>query len=151
MDATLLVAVTGFIVGVGGLVLNLRGQRDQNRQQRAANAVLEDKGRLDETQQALDATERRAERAEAGEERWRERAATLEDALDEQKQLYRSMYAAQESRCREVTGDLVDTLLGLRGVVRDEVTRAATDAALESFTPHPHELPAPGPHEDQQP
>lgn len=141
MDSTLLVAITGFIVGVGGLALNLRGQRDQNRQQAAANAALEDKGRLDETQQALDATVQRAERAEAGEQRKQERIEKLEEAIDEQRQLYRHMYAAQESRCREVTGDLVDTLMGLRGVVRDEVTRAAADEAIETFRPHPHELP----------
>ena len=54
MDPAMLVAITGFIVGVGGLLLNLRGVRDQNRQQAAAEQALEAKSRLDETQQIID-------------------------------------------------------------------------------------------------
>lgn len=146
--AGLVTAIVGGIVGVGGLMLNRFSQREQARQQSVADQAAKDSRDLSETQQALDATVKRAELAEAGEERKQTiidtkqaRIERLEEALDEQRSLYRSMYSAQEARCRDVTGDLVDTLINMRGVVRDEITRAAVESAVDDFVPHPHEIP----------
>lgn len=141
MDATMLVAITGFIVGIGGLLLNVRGVRDQNRQQSAATQAMGAKGRLDETQQALDAVEKRAELAETGETRKQARIDQLEDELDEERLLRRHQLAQQEARCREQVTALTDALITLRGVVVDEVARAAALTALDRNLPHPHERP----------
>ena len=143
--AGVITAITGIIVGIGGLLLNRQGQRDQHRQQQAATAAVEEKERADRTELALDAVSRRAELAERGEERMRLRIESLEDELDEERSLRRHLFAAQESRCREVVADLTDALVTLRGIVTDEIAQSAATKALRrsAASPHPHELPAP--------
>ncbi len=142
--ATYITACVGAAVGLGGLWLNRISQREQNRQQRAANKVAEDRADLDETAQALAATVRRAELAEAGEDRKQKRIDQLEDEIEEERSLRRVLFSAQEARCREVQAQLTDALITLRGVVTDEIAAAAATTALMLSTPHPHQLPPPG-------
>lgn len=148
MDASMIVAITGAIVGLGGLLLNLRGQSAQRIEQQAANAALANKARLEETQQALDASTKRAETAEAGERLWREetvrereKSDRLEAELDEQRELHRHQLSRQEARCREQTALLTDALIVLREVVVDETAQAAAATVLDRRLPHPHEPP----------
>ena len=133
-----LIAVTGFITGVGALYLNRRSQTEQNMLQQAANKVAADKHRLEETQQALDAMEALLDRATADADKYRARAGDLETDLDEAKMLHRSLYAAQEARCREYAQELTEAILILRQVVTEEIAAAAADRAL-TRDGHPHE------------
>lgn len=142
----MIVAITGAIVGLGGLVLNLRGQAAQRVEQYAANAALNTKARLDETQQALDAAGRRAEVAETGERLLREEnlrlrgeVDRLEDEIDEATTLRRHMLAQQEARCREQLTQITDVAISLRKVVTDETARAAAAVVLDRALPHPHD------------
>jgi hypothetical protein len=148
MDATMLVAVTGFIVGVGGLLLNVRGVRDQNRQQGAATRAIADKGRLDEIQQVLDARAADLDRSDLREQqllirndKLSERNQALEDELEEQRLLHRSQLSRQESLCREQHIALTEALVTLRAVVVDEVAMSAAATVLDRQLPHPHEPP----------
>lgn len=152
----MIVAITGAIVGVGGLMLNLRGVRDQNRQQAAAEQALETKTRLDETQLLLDGQAKALERAdtrerdllaridqlaERGEQKDR-RIEQLEDELDEKDLLRRQQLSQQEARCREQTTALTDVVITLRSVVVDETAKAAAATVLDRQLPHPHVPPA---------
>lgn len=137
-----ILAATGAVTGVGALWVNWRSQKDQKVQLAAAQRVVEDKTELEKQKQIVDQLSAhndrliiRAERAEAHEE-------DLRDELDEERTLRRHMLAAQESRCRDVQGSMVETLIVLRGVVNDEIMRSAADSAIDQ-PPHPHELPAP--------
>lgn len=141
MSAEMLVAVTGFIVGVSGIVLNLRGMRDQKRQQDAANLALRDKSRIDETQMNLDAAMKRAAEAEAISDRRQSRIDALEKKVDDLEQeveeahlLRRQQVSAATSDHREEIATYLDTIATLRSVVVDEVARAAADTVL-----HKHE------------
>lgn len=149
MDASMIVAITGAVVGLGGLALNLRGQSAQRIEQQAANAVLSTKTRLDETQQALDASTRRAELAESGERALREEnqrlrgdVDRLEDEVDEATSLRRHMLSQQEARCREQLTQITDVAITLRKIVTDEAARAAAAVVLDRALPHPHDTPA---------
>lgn len=137
--AAVIVALTGALATIGALVQNRRGRAEQARQQTAADQALSDKTRLDETQQALDATERRAERAEAGEERKQLRIEQLESDLDAERDRRRRELQAQEVRCRSTHERLVDTITTLQTVVVDEISRAAAGEAVAMVRPHPHE------------
>lgn len=148
MDATMLVAVTGFIVGVGGLLLNGRGMRDQNRQQGAATKAIADKGRLEEIQQVLDARAKDLERADAREQQLLvrvdklvERNQALEDEIEEQRLLHRSQMSRQEALCREQHIALTEALVTLRAVVVDEIAESAAATVLDRQLRHPHEPP----------
>lgn len=148
MDATMLVAVTGFIVGVGGLLLNVRGVRDQNRQQGAATEAIRDKGRLDEIQQVLDARAADLERANTREQqhltrldKLAERNQALEDEIEEQRLLHRSQLSRQEALCREQHIALTEALVTLRAVVVDEIAMSSAATVLDRQLPHPHEPP----------
>lgn len=132
-----LIAVTGFVTGVGTLVLNRRGQKDQKTMQVAANAIAADKHRLEETQQALDALQQLLDRAIEDAQRWRGRAEEAETELDEQRDLHRAMYSQQESRCREYAQELTDVILMLRRVVIDEIAIAQATIVL-GRDEHPH-------------
>lgn len=137
-----ILAATGFITGVGALYVNWRSQKDQRAQQVAANRVSEDKTELERTKQIVDQLSTHNDRLIARSERAEGQVEDLRDELDEERTLRRHMLAAQESRCRDVQGSMVETLIVLRGVVNDEIMRAAADAAIEQPS-HPHELPAP--------
>lgn len=150
-----LAGVTAMITAIGALVLNYRSKGDQDKQQQAAERIHQDKHRLEETQQALDALQRMFDNATSDADRYRQRAEeerqradTAEDELDEQRELHRKMYSAQEARCREYASDLTDVILMLRHVVLDEVANAAATMTL-ARKEHPHEdrertaLPAP--------
>ncbi|GAA5143353.1 hypothetical protein GCM10023340_08620 [Nocardioides marinquilinus] len=136
--AAVIVALAGLLAAVGALVQNRRGRADQNRQQQVTDAALGDKQRLDETQQALDATERRAERAEAGEVRWRDRSDQLEAEMDAMRDRHREEMAQQDGRCRRAWNELYDGFETLRMVVVDEVARAAAGERVAMIRPHPH-------------
>jgi hypothetical protein len=148
MDPSMLVAITGFIVGVGGIVLNVRGMRDQHRQQGAATRAIADKGRLEEIQQVLDARAEDLDRANTREQQLLvradklvERIQTLEDENEEQRLLHRSQVSRQEALCREQHIALTEALVTLRAVVVDEIAMASAATVLDRQLPHPHEPP----------
>ena len=139
-----LAGITAAITAVGALVLNMRSKDDQKKQQDAAEKIHQDKHRLEETKQALDALQQMYTNANADADRYRaraeeerQRADSAEDELDEQRELHRKMYSAQEARCREYASDLTDVILMLRHVVLDEVANAAATMALHRDE-HPH-------------
>ncbi|GAA5154819.1 hypothetical protein GCM10023340_38970 [Nocardioides marinquilinus] len=136
--AAVIVAVAGLLAAAGALIQNRRGRADQNRQQQVTDAALSDKQRLDETQQALDATERRAERAEAGEVRWRDRTDEVEAELDALRVRHRTEIAEQDARCRRAWNELHDAFETLRMVVVDEIARSAAGERVAIIRPHPH-------------
>lgn len=137
------VAATGFITGIGALVLNRRGQKEQAAVQRAANRIAHDKHRLEETQQALESLEKALGRANEEADRYRARAEASETALDEAKMLSRQMYAAQAAQCQAYAQELTEAILLLRQVVTDEIAAAAADDALGAPR-HPHDPPPRG-------
>lgn len=135
-----MVAITSFITGVGALVLNRRGQKEQAVIQKAANRIQHDKHRLEETQQALESLEKALTRANEEADRYRARAESSEIALDEAKMLHRQMYAAQAAQCQAYAQELTEAILVLRQVVTEEIAAAAGDTALE-LPRHPHDPP----------
>lgn len=146
----MVVAITGAVVGIGGLLLNRRGMKDQNRQQVAANQALENKSRLDETQMNLNAAMKRAEDAEARETRKQGRIDVLEKQVDALQQevdeahLYRrQLISALSAEHRNEMSKLVDDLATLRSVVVDEIAKSAADTVLERTTHPRNALPAP--------
>lgn len=137
--AALIVALTGLASFVVGTLLTRRGRRETQRQKAAADQALADKTRLAETQQALDATRKRAETAEAGEERWRVRADELEVEVDQERDRRRTTLADQEARCQRTVAQLHDVVETLRGVVVDEISRAAAGLQVAAVRAHPHD------------
>ena len=133
-----LLAITAAITGIGALVMNRRGAKEQNALQKAANSMVEDKQRLEETEQAITSLERALTRAEADADRYRRLYTEAEAESTEQRELHRKMYSAQEARCREYASDLTDVILMLRHVVLDEVANAAATMAM-ARQEHPHE------------
>lgn len=139
--SALLLGAAAVITAIGTIYVNRNSRRDQHRQAAAAAQVQRDQHQLEETKQALEAlgSALTETRTDLHEERRLRRQAEAE--LEEKKTLHRHMYAAQESRCLEYAGQLTDTVLTLRGVVVDEIARAAADSALRALPSHPHDLP----------
>lgn len=137
--AAVITAATGVFVAFTGFLLNRSSQREQARQQAAADKAAQDSQKASHLELALDAMQRRAEMAEAAEIRKTRRVDELEDELDEQRDLHRHQLAAQEARCREQLGAVTDVALTLRAVVNDEIAQAAARTALDRVLPHPHE------------
>ena len=137
--AGVITAIVGAVVGIGGLALNRSSQREQARQQAAADRAAQDSRKASHLELALDAMQRRAEMAEAGEIRKTRRVDELEDELDEQRDLHRHQLAAQEARCREQLAAVTDVALTLRAVVNSEIAEAAARTTLDRVLPHPHE------------
>lgn len=137
--AGVITAVFGGIAVVGGLILNRLSLREQARQQAAADKAARDSEKAGHLELALDAMQRRAEMAEAGEIRKTRRVDELEDELDEEREMRRAMLSAQEARCREQLSAVTDVALTLRAVVNDEIAQAAARTALDRVLPHPHD------------
>jgi hypothetical protein len=106
---SLLVALTGLLGTIAGIVLAREGRKDTLRQQIAATRVAENELHLRETQQALDA------QGEVIVMQQRQIALLLEQN-------------AQHERSRVA---LIEDLVTLRGVVLDEVAKAAADEAID--------------------
>ncbi len=145
----MVVAITGAVVGIGGLILNRRGMKDQDRQQAAANQALENKSRLDETKINLDAAMKRAEDAETRETRKQARIDVMEEQIDglqqevDEAHLYRrQQLSAQAAEFREKEARWIDDIATLRSVVVDEIARSAADTVLDRTTAPRHVLPA---------
>lgn len=139
--AGVITAVFGGIAVVGGLILNRLSLREQARQQAAADKAARDSEKAGHLELALDAMQRRAEMAEAGELNWRRRAESQQTENDKQREQHRRREARLEARCREQTALLTDALIVLRGVVVDETAQAAAATVLDRRLPHPHDPP----------
>lgn len=139
-------AVAALITAIGGIALSIRAQRRQAEEQNAATKAAQSQNRINETQQALDATVSRAERAESGEAQNRKRAEAaerrvddLESRIDEQRHTFRAQLSAQEMACHEHQAALVEMNHNLRELVVAEI---ADEAGVDPATlpQHPHGL-----------
>lgn len=125
-----LLAITGLITGVGAMVMNRRGQKEQHALQGVANSMAEDKNRLEETDQAISSLERALAWAEGQADKYRGLWETSEDKR-------RAEYAEQERLCREYAADLTATITVLKSRTNDPVAAEAAERVLTQPR-HPH-------------
>lgn len=122
LDTGLFLGLLTVSVTMLGIVLSRRGQKEQARQQVAANELAERAERFDELNTLVGTLSAEVTR--------------LQTQIREMEQGNHNALRAQATRCRETVDHLVDTVTTLQTVVQDEVTRAAAWGVVREAQDH---------------
>jgi uncharacterized membrane-anchored protein YhcB (DUF1043 family) len=102
-------AVTGLIAAISGIMLSRRAQRDKDSQEKVALRIASDKAKLDSTQQALDAYERLVDTLQEEISRLQKANERVSEALTTERKHTREINASHN----EVTERYRHALMGL--------------------------------------
>lgn len=123
IDATgIIMAVSGTVVGVGGLVLSRRGQKDEAVQEAAATKLADRVQGYNELAAYTDRIEKQLEKATA--------ALTAQEVTADRRR------NEQSQRCRAALSSAMDTLHTLQAVVRAEISKEAAHDAIDEAGRH---------------
>jgi hypothetical protein len=139
--AGLIVAAAGVLTGLGAWLVSRRGQRETAAEKSLATTVARDRGRVEETQQALDTYVGLVETLRDESARVTAIADQMRVDLSDERRDHmtdNAAYGLIEQRCRAQSATLTEALNVLSTVVVNETALQLIQRTRGEITEHPH-------------